>query len=572
VSGYRPGVPARIVAAILLVVLRAAPAMPLPEPGAPTDDGGSVLGNEAVDLTPDGRFLLFGAYGTGPNHYGLRLRDIQAGGTDPVAIWNDGRPAHPYAGNASVSDDGRYVAFTVLEDGFDPDDHDGQYDLFLRDRLLQTTRRVERPAGVEWWSAELSGNGARVMYEDISGLTGTVGGFDLGTGAVRRMSVSAKDGLPRSAWSPEVSTDGRFTVFTSKELETGDPAEIWRGYRYDWDTGALSNICRDGLGIPAEDSCFPAGASHNGRFVLFRANSGEFGYPEVRGNERLFLKDLETGVVDAVDRTPYGDFPQFGNPGPIAHVSDDGRFVVFAHSAWLYYGSGQNYPTLYVRDLQESRTTVLSPIPPLESSYFWRSAAMAADGHTIVANGPSGDGGSPNAYLFPAPPLVRVDLRVGLTQRTDWPRAVDVRVTNAGVTRATLANIRISSGKVEEIYTEDMPCAPYETGKYRHWGLPLDCNHYEILPGAAVTFTVEPLEESGSLDLRVQARTNEGDSHPADNDVTLQYTAPDPVLVSTQSAPAGGSPGQRLLVTLGLVALIRRYFRRSSAGWHCEAG
>ena len=99
-------------------------------------------------MSPDGRYVVFSSLATNlvPNDTnGLEdifLHDRVIGRTERISVASDGTQADGASHNASVSADGRFVAFDSLASNLVPGDTNGDRDVFLRDRLLGTTVRV----------------------------------------------------------------------------------------------------------------------------------------------------------------------------------------------------------------------------------------------------------------------------------------------------------------------------------------------------------------------------------------------------------------------------------------------
>ncbi len=70
------------------------------------------------------------------------VRDLRTGVTEVVSLKADGSAAGGGASSPAISRDGRYVAFTSLSSDIVPGDTNGEFDVFVRDRLLATTVRV----------------------------------------------------------------------------------------------------------------------------------------------------------------------------------------------------------------------------------------------------------------------------------------------------------------------------------------------------------------------------------------------------------------------------------------------
>jgi Tol biopolymer transport system component len=157
------------------------------------------------------------------------VRDRQAGITERVSVASDGSEVDGHSGQASISADGGYVAFTSEAIDLVPDKTTSLDDVFVHDRQAGTTERVSAAAdGTESdddsGRPSISAEGRYVAFESSAtnlvagGTTGELQIFvhDLQSGASELMSV-APDGSEGDEWSgsSSISADGRFVAFTS---------------------------------------------------------------------------------------------------------------------------------------------------------------------------------------------------------------------------------------------------------------------------------------------------------------------------------------------------------------------
>ena len=77
----------------------------------------------------------------------------------PVSVDSAGNQANSGSYNPSISADGRFVGFTSLASNIVPGDTNNTYDIFLRDRLTNTTTRL---------SVDSAGNQADLISDGAS--------------------------------------------------------------------------------------------------------------------------------------------------------------------------------------------------------------------------------------------------------------------------------------------------------------------------------------------------------------------------------------------------------------------
>ena len=250
--------------------------------------------------------------------------------------------------NASVSADGRFVAFASFADNLSDEDNDVVRNVYVRDRQSGTTTFVSR----------------------ASGATGEAG-----------------DGFSNA---PSISADGRFVAFTTEagnlsdaDAEDNTPDVFVRDLR----TGTTTFVSRaNGVnGAGADASSDEASISADGRFVAFHSVASNLGDGSATPTFRdIFVRDLQAATTTFVSRAS-GDA---GEPGDAASIdptiSADGRFVAFQSYAANFSDSDVDViPDIFVRDLEAETTTFVS-----------RADGVAGAGGDGVSSAPSvsGDG------------------------------------------------------------------------------------------------------------------------------------------------------------------------------------
>jgi Tol biopolymer transport system component len=131
-------------------------------------------------ISADGRFVTFTSEATNlapgdanaglPGlHHDVFIHDRQTGATEQVSVNSRGRGGNAISLGGWVSADGRFVTFGGASTNLVAGDTNGVSDLFLRDRLLGTTERVNlgwdgTPSNDEPWGASISQDGRYVMF------------------------------------------------------------------------------------------------------------------------------------------------------------------------------------------------------------------------------------------------------------------------------------------------------------------------------------------------------------------------------------------------------------------------
>lgn len=123
----------------------------------------------SLDMTPDGRYLVLYSYqsvflASDTNGVGdIYVYDRLMGTFELISVSSSDVLSNNWSMSASISDDGRYVAFASSANNLVAGDTNGQTDVFVRDRVMHTTRRQS----VSQSGAQANGtNGAPVISGD----------------------------------------------------------------------------------------------------------------------------------------------------------------------------------------------------------------------------------------------------------------------------------------------------------------------------------------------------------------------------------------------------------------------
>src|SRR5437588_12861704 len=104
-------------------------------------------------MSGDGRYVAFSSEA---DNFGIKdtnsvrdvfLADLSDGSIRLVSAGTNGFPANGLSTDASVSNDGRYVAFSSLAGNLVPGDTNLNSDAFVKDLQLGTVTRVSRDSG-----------------------------------------------------------------------------------------------------------------------------------------------------------------------------------------------------------------------------------------------------------------------------------------------------------------------------------------------------------------------------------------------------------------------------------------
>jgi len=256
----------------------------------------------------------------------------------------------------SVSSDGRYVAFQSLATDLVANDTNGAMDIFVLDRLFQTTQRISvSSSGTEANSgsanSSISPDGRWVVYEsdatnlvtgDSNGLT-DIFLYDRQTSQTTRVNVATGGAQATGGPStqPHVSNNGEKIVYESlaTNLISNDGNNFQDIFMYTL-TGATTvrvNVSQVNPTTPPNGDSFSPYISAGGQFVTFASvaenlvanDDNDFCGAFSCGD--IFVRNLTAGVTEIVSLRSDGLQGTQSSSEPA--ISSDGRWVVFESDA-----------------------------------------------------------------------------------------------------------------------------------------------------------------------------------------------------------------------------------------------
>ncbi len=306
--------------------------------------------SERPRMSADGRYVAFVSRASnldagdtnGFSDVFVRDRVLQT--TERVSIGNAGQSTTSnFACDLRISDDGRYVLFGA--NGLDPADTDANPDVYLRDRLLGTTTWISTGNLDESYSdLDMSADGRTVVHSHGNLFApGEISVRRLDTGQVWMLQdVAPSTGVDgRDYSSPRLSGDGRFVDYTVEHFFAGGGFAV-RVERLTLATNVVTVLLSDRV------NALPHETSFDGRHLLFT----DFGHAGLSGSTSLWLLDTQTGALGRVDQRQIPP-PIFGPPGGFGvtegSMSADGAHVAFTTDQPMLPGDNSPWPMAFVR-------------------------------------------------------------------------------------------------------------------------------------------------------------------------------------------------------------------------------
>jgi Tol biopolymer transport system component len=371
----------------------------------------------AQDMTPDGRYVVFLSKandlvpekdGNLSDGWDVFVRDMQTGKTELITINRAGTASgngYGHLFSPTISDDGRYVAFTSDSTDLVVNDTTRDYDVFLRDRQTKTTEliSVNRAGaasgnGISVYSA-ISPDGRYVVFsstatdlvpENDTNITApevdqwTFRGSDVflrdrQTGTTRLVSINSAgtaSGKRVSSFA-KITPDGRYVAFVSSapdlvadvnDVNNGiNVHEVYNGidvFVRDMQTAttALVSVNSAGTGSGNAGSDIDFHITPDGRYVVFASNASDLAADPVDANRKsdVYARDLQAKKTTLVSinraGTASGNAQSYG-----AEITPDGRYITYASLAGdLIENDTNSSEDVFVRDMQMGATEIIS--------------------------------------------------------------------------------------------------------------------------------------------------------------------------------------------------------------------
>jgi len=306
--------------------------------------------------------------------------------------------------SASVSADGRFVAFHSDADNLVPDDFNGTTDVFVHDRLSGSVVRIStdffgNDGNGASENPKISADGQAVVFQSEADnlVFGDTNGrsdifyHDRQTGFTSRVSVDSS-GVEGNSGSvnPSISQHGQFVAFESDAdnlvpNDTNNRQDIFVREVFNDTTVRVSIDSNDNQ---ANEFSGFASISADGLSVAFESFATNLVPGDNNGVSDVFVRDLDTGFTERVsiadDGSESDDFSSSG--GTLANISSDGQRVVFESNATnLVTGDDNSARDIFVRDRDADSTIRVSvDSDGIQSNLSSENPAISAGGGFVA--------------------------------------------------------------------------------------------------------------------------------------------------------------------------------------------
>jgi hypothetical protein len=364
--------------------------------------------SSATSISADGRYVAFDSSATNlvpgdtNGFWDIFVRDRQTGTTERVSVDSGGTQGNNDSHSSSISADGRYVAFQSNATNLVSGDTNGYADIFVHDLQTGVTTLVSvDSSGMQGdlWSdfASISADGRYVAFASNADnlVSGDTNGYfgddvfvhDLQTGATTRVSVDSAGGQGNGAsgdYGVSISSDGRFVAFDS-DANWGANGQR-HIFAHDRQSGQTTLVSMDSNGAPGNSASYTPSISGDGRYVAFFSYASNL-VPggTIYGISHIFVHDLQTSVTALVSMDSSGAQGN-GNSLPGPSISRDGRFVAFSSNASnLVLGDTNGHADVLVHDLLSGANSLVSVGPSSAQGNSDSSSGAISSGGRYVA-------------------------------------------------------------------------------------------------------------------------------------------------------------------------------------------
>ena len=291
-------------------------------------------------ISPDGRFVAFTA------NFELFVRDTVANTTRQIYL--PGSIGRGEYGNPTISRNGRFVAFSYAPEGWVLNYSSQKSNIFVYDTVADTARQVSLNSSgaqsngdsrfpyisADGYFVAFTSYASNLVNDDTNGKLDVFVRNTL-TNTTRRVSLNL-DGSQRNAESglPSISGDGRHVAFVSSHsIWGGGTNTVFDVFMGDTVTNTTRQISLSSQNYQGNEDSYSPSISADGRYVAFYSDASNLVGDDTNGVADAFVRDTVTNTTRRIllDSSFVGD-PKvkfYSSPA----ISADGRYVAIASKA-----------------------------------------------------------------------------------------------------------------------------------------------------------------------------------------------------------------------------------------------
>jgi len=367
---------------------------------------------EYPSASADGRYVAFQSYagtlvsGDTNSYQDIFVHDRQTGQTTRVSVSSGGAQADKSCYYPSISGNGRYVVFYSSAGTLVSGDNNAKDDVFIHDRQTDQTELVSVGVGGAMGNnssrlASVSSDGRYVAFESYASnmVAGDSNGMwdifvrDRQTGQTSLVSVGTAGQSNNNSHEPSINASGRYVAYESLAsnhagVDTNGQYDI---FVRDLQAGQTTRVSVATGGAQAATASAEASISEDGRYVAFKSAAGNLVSGDTNACADIFVHDRQTSQTTRVSVATSGQQADSDSQRPC--MSGDGRYVAFeCSSGYLVPNDTNARGDIFLRDLQEAKTTrvsVASDGTQADSTSY--AAAVSSTGRYIAISSNAGN-------------------------------------------------------------------------------------------------------------------------------------------------------------------------------------
>lgn len=301
-------------------------------------------------------FVILGAIATTAI---AQVPRVDTGTYTRVSVSSSGEQSNMHSYSATISADGRYVAFASAASNLVPNDTNVCLDIFVHDRWTRQTTRVsvsssggqgDRDSGRR---PVISADGRYVLFRSGSHLDASspLSGLYIHDRTTRETKL-----VDRGGGGQVMSPYGRYVAYCT----------VSHIYLLDRQTGETECVSVSSSGEPGNRESFHPSISADGRYVTFGSYATNLTPTDVNNHAvDIFLHDRETGQTKCLSVTPSGGVANADSNSPF--ITPDGRYIAFCTAATNLAPEGNS--GIYVYDAQIGQN-IYVPLRPATYNFF----------------------------------------------------------------------------------------------------------------------------------------------------------------------------------------------------------
>jgi Tol biopolymer transport system component len=357
-------------------------------------------------ISADGRYVAFHSNATNLTAGDLNeasdvfVKDLATGSITRDSTDQFGREATGWSYGAKISDDGRTVAFLSDASNLVSNDTNGVLDVFVKDRVTGViTRANTNRNGVQANGAadraSISADGRRIAFQSsASNLISDdhnelddvfVRGFAF-DGMQKASEAQDKTEADGGSFGPSISADGRFVAFFSEatNLVPNDTNGLLDVFLKDMGDASVARVSVADSGSPANGNSYRPAVSHDGRYIAFESDANNLLSSDTNNVRDIFVRDMQTGLLLLASTSTSANQGNAAAENP--SLSADGRFVAYDSTASNLVANDTNQTwDIFVKDMVAGLTIRAS------SDAFGRQSdgmsmypSLSADGRLVA--------------------------------------------------------------------------------------------------------------------------------------------------------------------------------------------